>query len=162
MKQSVTRFFRDTRLTQFLPLPKAAMDMGLPSTAVLLYAVLLHRGGSSQINGYTDEAGWVYVVYPVERIARDMGLKRKCIHTNLKALEQAGLICRKRPKGNQANHIYLNIPAESERMPPTAPSAPSDGQKKTSPTSPKGASSNNRKINNKKISDYLYDEGESL
>lgn len=162
MKHSVTRFFRDTRLTQFYPMPKAVMNMGLPSTAVLLYTILLHRGGSSQINGFTDEAGWVYVVYPVADIAKDMGLKRKSIQTNLSALEQAGLIVRKRPVGNKASHIYLNIPAESERIPSTPPFAPPGVQKKTYPATPKGATSNNTKINNKKISDYLYDEEESL
>jgi len=162
MKQNVTRFFRDTRLTQFFPIPKAVMDMGLPSTAVLIYARLLHRGTVSQINGYTDEAGWVYVIYPAEDIARDMGLKRKCIQTNLKALEQAGLIIRKRPEGNRANHIYLNIPAESERTPSTSPFALSDVSQWRPSSYANGAASKYNKLNNKRIYNYEYEEGESL
>ena len=39
-------------------------------TAALTYALLLDRAHLSQLNGWTDEAGRVYLIFPVEKSAR--------------------------------------------------------------------------------------------
>ena len=44
-------FFQDTLLTDYFPLPRGALELGLPSTALVLYSILMDRGTLSQKNG---------------------------------------------------------------------------------------------------------------
>jgi len=39
----------------------------------LTYALLLDRARLSQLNGWTDEAGRVYIIFPIEKIAEMLG-----------------------------------------------------------------------------------------
>ena len=66
---SLKPYTLDTELTGYLPVPREMLDLGLPSTAVLIYGALLDRGTLSRKNAYADESGWVYVIYPVDRLA---------------------------------------------------------------------------------------------
>ncbi len=59
----------DTDLPPYFPYPQFLMDMPLSHTAALTYALLLDRAHLSQLNGWTDEAGRVYLIFPVEKIA---------------------------------------------------------------------------------------------
>ena len=59
----------DTDLPPYFPYPHFLMDMDLSHTAALTYALLLDRAHLSQLNGWTDDAGRVYLIFPVEKIA---------------------------------------------------------------------------------------------
>ena len=59
----------DTDLPPYFPYPQFLMDMPLSHTAALAYALLLDRAHLSQLNGWIDEAGRVYLIFPVEKIA---------------------------------------------------------------------------------------------
>lgn len=54
----------DTDLPPYFPYPQFLMDMPLSHTAALTYALLLDRAHLSQLNGWTDEAGWGLPHFP--------------------------------------------------------------------------------------------------
>ena len=89
----------DTDLPPYFPYPQFLMDMPLSHTAALTYALLLDRAHLSQLNGWTDEAGRVYLIFPVEKIA-------------------AGLIERKRRGQFLPNLIYVKLPDGQRIVPP--------------------------------------------
>ena len=90
---------QDTGLPPYYPYPHFLMDMKLSHTAALTYALLLDRTHLSQLNGWTDEAGRVYIIFPVESIA-----------AALAELSEAGLIERKRRGQFLPNLIYVKLP----------------------------------------------------
>ncbi len=109
-KTQLRPFNVDTRLTGYMPVPRELIGMGLPSTAILIYAALLDRATLSQKNGYADVAGWVYVIYPIEKLAQAFQISDTAVKRHLKELEAAGLIVRRRGNRNGPSHIYLNLP----------------------------------------------------
>ena len=52
-----------TELPPYFFFPWFLLDMGLTLTAKLTYALLLDRARLSQLNGWTDEAGRVYIIF---------------------------------------------------------------------------------------------------
>ena len=59
----------DTKLPPYLPYPRFLMETDLTQTAKLLYAVLLDRANLSLANGWQDDEGQIYIVFPVYKIA---------------------------------------------------------------------------------------------
>ena len=114
----IQKYRQDTVLTNYYPLPRSLLKLELPSTALLLYSILLDRATLSQKNGFTDPGGWVFVIYPIEHLAESLGVCPSVVKKHLKTLEDAGLIQRSRPSGNGASQIYLYLPADSEKKPP--------------------------------------------
>lgn len=106
-------FTKTDKLQGFAPLPKAILNKGLPSTAVLLYTILLDRGTLSQKNRYYTADGWVYVCYSIPHLAMDLKKGESTIRKNLKILEDEELIFRTQPIGNEASWIFLRVPAAS-------------------------------------------------
>ena len=106
-------FTKEDKLRGFAPLPKAILEKGLPSTAVLLYTILLDRGTLSQKNRYYTADGWVYVNYSIPHLAMDLKKGESTIRKNLKILEDQELIFRTQPIGNEASWIFLRVPAAS-------------------------------------------------
>ncbi|MEZ3506147.1 MAG: replication initiator protein A [Lachnospiraceae bacterium] len=41
--------------------------------------ILLDRARLSQLNGWTDEAGRIYIIFPIEKIAKMLGKSRKTV-----------------------------------------------------------------------------------
>ena len=80
-------FCVDTGLTGYLPVPRELLRLELPSTAILLYAVLLDRATLSQKNRYADEMGHVYVIYPIEKLAQALSVSETAVKRHLKTLE---------------------------------------------------------------------------
>lgn len=101
----LVRYGREGALTNYLPLPRPLLELDLSGTALLLYALLLDRATLSQKNGWWSEEGWVYVRYPIARLAAALGRGTTVVKNRLKELEQAGLIRRVTPRrgGGQPN-----------------------------------------------------------
>ena len=97
-------------LPVFLPYPKFLIKSELNLTAREIYALMLHRATISQLNGWTDSKGNIYIVYPVEELAHDTEQSARTVGRALKSLEEADLIDRKRVSFNSANRIFLKIP----------------------------------------------------
>ena len=105
----------DTALPSYFPYPQFLMDMPLSHIAALTYALLLNRAHLSQLNGWTDEAGRVYIVFPVEKIAAALDRSLSSAKNALAELSAAGLIERKRRGQFLPNLIYVKLP-EGQRI----------------------------------------------
>ena len=108
----------DTNLPPYFPYPQFLMDMALSHTAALTYALLLDRAHLSQLNGWTDETGRVYLVVPVEKIAAALNRSLSSAKNALSELSVAGLIERKRRGHFLPNLIYVKLPEGQKIVPP--------------------------------------------
>ena len=108
----------DTTLPPYFPYPQFLMDMALSHTAALTYALLLDRAHLSQLNGWTDEVGRVYLVFPVEKIAEALNRSLSSAKNALAELSAAGLIERKRRGQFLPNLIYVKLPEGQRIVPP--------------------------------------------
>ena len=108
----------DTNLPPYFPYPQFLMDMKLSHTAALTYALLLDRTHLSQLNGWTDEAGRVYIIFPVESIAAALNRSLSSAKNALAELSEAGLIERKRRGQFLPNLIYVKLPEGQKIIPP--------------------------------------------
>ena len=99
-----------TELPPYFFFPWFLMDIDLTLTAKLTYALLLDRARLSRFNGWTDEAGRVYIIFPIEKIAEMLGKSLTTAKNALTELEAAGLIERKRQQFSKPNHIYVKLP----------------------------------------------------
>ena len=127
---------QDTKLPPFLPFPKFLLSTKLTSTSQLAYTLLLNRVTLSQANGWHDGQGHIFVVFPVEKMAKALGKGLTSVKAALAELEEHGLIQRQRAGPGQPNRIYVLLPDSRESDHPVAgnPAArgpairPSDGQ----------------------------------
>ena len=152
-------FSLQTGLNGYYPVPRSLLRMGLPSTAVLLYAVLLDRATLSQKNGWA-EGGWGYIVYPIEKLVETMGVGRTMVKAHLKKLEEKGLLRRQQTQG--ANHLYLAVPTEEVGKAAVGQSEyrPPDSRKSGLRTVGKPTPNNYNK--QQKENNYSYNKGESF
>lgn len=128
--------FKDSALPPYLPLPKFLLSENLKQTSQLTYALLLDRTTLSQANGWQDDQGHIFVIYPLEKIAKSLRKGLTSIKAALAELEEHGLIQRQRAGPGQPNRIYVLLPDSRESDHPVAgnPAArgpairPSDGQ----------------------------------
>ena len=101
---------KDTKLPPYLPYPRFLLEADMAQAAKLVYMVLLDRATLSQANGWTDEDGKLYLVFPIEGIANAIDRSPMTVKTALAELENAGLIERQRRGFSAPNHIYVKIP----------------------------------------------------
>ena len=99
-----------TELPPYFFFPWFLLDMDLSYTDKLTYVLLLDRARLSQHNNWTDEAGRIYIIFPIEKIAERLSKSLTTIKSALAELEAAGLIERKRQQFSQPNHIYVKLP----------------------------------------------------
>ena len=88
--------------------------MDISYTARLLYALFLDRSALSQKNGWTDNEGRVFIVYPITEIAEILDKGTTTIKSALNELDAAGLLERKR-EGFAAASRALGIKPYSTR-----------------------------------------------
>ncbi len=127
----------------------------MAQAAKLVYAVLLDRATLSQANGWTDNEGKLYLVFPIDGIANTIDRSPMTVKTALAELENAGLIERQRRGFSAPNRIYVKIPDRQDIVRLTDKKlsvrgkeiCPSDGQK-TFPMTDRKLSPNNLSINN--------------
>ncbi len=105
----------DTRLPPYLPYPRFLLQADLTQTAKLLYALLLDRATLSQANGWLDESGRIYLVFPIEKIAAALDRSSMTVKTALSELEDAGLIERRRSGFSKPNRIYVKLPPDGQK-----------------------------------------------
>lgn len=96
---------------KFFRMPKelltGKMYAGLSLTAKFLYSVLLDRISLSKRNGWIDDYGRIYIVYPVSEISDILRVSKTTVVKNLKDLENAGLMARKRRGLGLPDLLYL-------------------------------------------------------
>ena len=105
---------KDSKLLPYLPYPRFLLDVDLTQTAKVLYAVLLDRANLSRANGWTDEGGNIYIVFPLNKLADMVDKGPTTVKTALAELETAGLIERRRCGNGMPNRIYVKQPDSQE------------------------------------------------
>lgn len=100
----------DTHLPPYLPYPRFLLKMDITQTAKLLYALLLDRTTLSQKNGWQDESGRTYIIFPVTAIVDALDKSPSTIKEALNELDRAGLLERKRQGFSTANRLYVKLP----------------------------------------------------
>ena len=106
-------------------------------TAKLLYALLLDRANLSQANGWVDEQGRIYLIFPIEKIAEALDKGCMTVKNALNELTDAGLIERQRQRFAAPNRIYVLLPDGQKTVRMTdkklslisTENCPTDGQK---------------------------------
>ena len=124
----------DTRLPPYLPYPRFLLQADLTQTAKLLYALLLDRATLSQSNGWLDEGGRIYLVFPIEKIAAALDRSPMTVKTALSELEDAGLIERRRSGFSKPNRIYVQLPPAGPTSFPTTDGNPPATETENCPT----------------------------
>ena len=99
-----------TGLPPYLPYPRFLLKMDISQTAKLLYALLLDRTTLSQRNGWQDDQGRTFIVYPIAEIADTLDKGQTAIKAALNELDAAGLLERKRAGFSAANRLYVKLP----------------------------------------------------
>lgn len=79
----------------------------LSADAILLYSLLLDLVSLSQKNGWMDEAGRVYIRYPVNKLAEKLHCGRDKVLRLLTELETHGLLLRQKQGRGKANLLFL-------------------------------------------------------
>ena len=111
----MTQFLtQNSLIPPYMAFPRFLLDKdGLSETAKILYTILLDRARLSQKNdGWTDEQGHVFILYPIKNLAETMHKSEMSIKTALTALEKENLIFRKRQGAGFPNRIYVKYPPE--------------------------------------------------
>lgn len=146
---------KNTKLPPYLPYPRFLLEADMAQAAKLVYMVLLDRATLSQTNGWTDEGGRLYLVFPIEGIANAIDRSPMTVKNALAELETSGLIERQRRGFSAPNHIYVKIPDGQDIVRLTdrklsvigKETCPSDGQK-TVPMMERKLSTNHLSNNN--------------
>lgn len=155
----MTQFLtQDSLIPPYMAFPRFLLDKeGLNETAKILYTILLDRARLSQKNdGWTDEQGHVFILFPIKNLAEIMHKSEMSIKTALTALEKETLIVRKRQGAGFPNRIYVRVPPETLALTDRnlsvrqTENCPTDGKKTVSVTDRKLSGSNKEKNNIKK------------
>lgn len=97
---------------RYITIPTVLFRMGLADVSILVYGYLVNRYMLSLSRNCTDQNGRLYILYPIENMAKDIGKTARTVQRAMKELEDAGLI-RVRHRGyKSANIIYVNRPPE--------------------------------------------------
>ena len=104
----------DTKLLPYLPYPRFLLGADLTQTAKVLYAVLLDRSNLSRANGWMDEDGNIFVVFPLNKLADMVDKGPSTVKNALNELEAVGLIERRRCGNGMPNRIYVKQPDGQE------------------------------------------------
>ena len=145
----------ETAMPSFIPYPRFLLEMEMSHTAMLLYALLLDRTTLSRKNGWQDDKGRIYIVYPVAEMAGTLHKTLVTIQTALNELDGAGLVERRRRGFSVPNRLYVKLPPdikdsllmEQRKLYITPKENFTDDTKKTLPTTQRKLNTNQLTIN---------------
>ena len=102
------------QLPPYMAFPRFLLDnVKLSETAKIIYMLLLDRARLSMKNdGWTNEQGYVFLFFPIKKLAETIHKSEMSVKTALCVLEQEELIVRKRQGVGLPNQIYVKIPLE--------------------------------------------------
>lgn len=156
---------KHTRLSNYSTIPNELYGSGISSTAMIVYAKLLNRANLSISNGRVDELGRVYVFYRIEDLATEIGRSTSTIKENINELVESGLIEKRRADKGRANLIFVKVPGSSltdgKSTVYGSDNKPLNSGKSGYVTGGK-STTNNYKNKTNIITNYNFEEGESL
>ena len=160
----MTQFLqRDSPIPRFYAYPKFLLTLHLSETAKMIYMLLLDRARlSMKKEGWQDEYGRVFIHYTIHSLAKAICKSEMTVKNALKALEQQGLIYRKRQGAGMPSKIFVKV--QTENCPARgAENCLTGGTVFDRQTERKLSTNKNKsKKKEKYYEDYDYEEGESL
>ena len=143
---------KNSQVPAYMAYPRFLLTTDISETAKLVYVLLLDRARLSMKNeGWEDEQGHVFIYYTIADLASASGRSEMTVK---KALEQKNLISRKRQGAGLPSKIYVQV--QTENCPTGWTTFKPQTDKKLS------TSNKQRKMNEKPIRNYDYEEGDSL
>ena len=101
-------------LPRYMAYPRFLLEVNISETAKLVYVLLLDRARVSMKNDtWQDEQGWVFVLYTIPDLARDIGKGETTVKKALNQLVQQDLIQKQSLGAGHPNKIYVKTPAEN-------------------------------------------------
>lgn len=146
---------KNSQIPAYMAYPRFLLTIDISETAKLVYVLLLDRARLSMKNeGWENEQGHVFIYYTIEALAEVSGKSKMTVKNALAALERQKLIFRERQGAGLPSKIYVKVQTESR---------PTEGTSFQSQTDKKlSASNKKRKMNEKSIRSYDYEEEDSL
>ena len=146
---------KDSQIPAYMAYPRFLLAMDISETTKLIYVLLLDRARLSMKNeGWADEQGHVFIYYTIADLASASGKSEMTVKNALTALEQKNLISRKRQGAGLPSKIYVKVQTENGLTGRTTFNRQTDKKLSTS--------NKQRKMNEKPIRNYDYEEGDSL
>lgn len=93
----------------FVPIPDGVLSLDCSANAKLLFGLLLRRSIVSAKNGWRDQSGRIFVIFPISALSANLGVSDRTVQNSLKELEELSLCSIKRDPKERANKIFLNI-----------------------------------------------------
>ena len=160
----MTQFLhRGSQIPHFYMYPRFLLTLDMSETTKMIYMLLLDRARlSMQKEGWQDEQGRVFIHYTIQSLAVTIQRSEMTVKNALKALEQQGLIYRKRQGAGMPSKIFVKVQTENY---PTrgVETCLTGGTTFDHQTERKLSTSKNKsKKKEKYYEDYDYEEGESL
>ena len=105
LKQGDVVSFFHMQMPRWLFCDKRYKTLSLESKVA--YTFLLNRFQLSRMNNWVNSSGEVYIIFPREKLAEEIGISYRKAITCFKELLAAGLIWEQRPGRGHANRIYM-------------------------------------------------------
>lgn len=116
---ALAHYRKQYRMKQFIPLPRDVLMMGLSSSVILLYGLLLDRATLSQRSGWWNRNGCVYVHFTTKNLSKEMRMSESSVRRMLLQLEKSHLIFRIHSAPGTPSYIFLRIPRNSVELAPS-------------------------------------------
>lgn len=158
-----TYMYKNTKLPQYLPMPKFLTELPLSNTERYIYTLLLNRAQYSQMNGMVDEQGKVYIFYPIHQLSEKSGKGATTVKSAIKHLIEVGVLEKVSEGKGRANRLYLLFPDEEIGQKTDVGKMTGVGRKTVSNYGGNLTTSKYKSKNNSNpLRDYDYDEKESF
>ena len=144
MKRETTYFKPNTRISNFIPVPRSILREDLTASAKLVYGLLVARTMLSQkaADGrtWTDEDGNVFILFSIRSLAEEARMAESTVKNALRELKKRGFAETWRRGFNRPNRIYVKFSREDAalgvkvgQIPPVRKddNRPTEGQKTT-------------------------------
>ena len=105
--------YQDAPVIQYYQFPEYLLKAPVSQTAKILYMVLYDRARLSQRNNWTDEAGRIYLIFPIIELAAKTGRSVSAVKAALNELLAADLLEKMRCGFGSPNRLYVKVPFEN-------------------------------------------------
>ena len=151
---------KDTKQPSYLLFPRFLLEADLALATKLVYAVLLDRARLSQVNGWADSRGQIYIVFPIVEIANAIDRSPMTVKNLLNELETAGLIERQKLGQSLPNRIYIKIPDGQDIVRLTDKKSPVKGKENCPSDGQKNIPLMDRKLSTNKLTSNIKESTE--
>ena len=116
MNRKTDYFKPNTRLSNFIPVPRFILREDLTASAKLVYGLMVARTMLSQKEEnrqeWTDEAENVFIQYAIPNLAEDARMGETTVKNALRELKKRGFAETRRTGFNRPNRIYVKYDGE--------------------------------------------------